>query len=160
MTGSPQRRGLTPLVEPGLKHYLNALSCLEGHGIEYNIHNVFEWLQNAMKAGEIRAMTKLAWLHERGQGVRINKRKALELYTEAALRGEPEAQFRLAIYHLRGDEEVENPSPQLARELLEKSVAGGCPEGMREIGQMYERGGLYTQNNTFVECCEPDINKA
>ena len=44
-----------------------------------------------MKAGEIRAMTKLGWLHERGQGVRVNKRKALELYTEAALRGEPEA---------------------------------------------------------------------
>jgi TPR repeat protein len=55
-----------------------------------------------MKAGETRAMTKLAWLHERGQGVRVNKRKALELYTEAAMRGESEAQYRLAMYHLKG----------------------------------------------------------
>jgi len=74
-----------------LKYYLHALSCLEGHGIEYNIHNVFEWLQNAIKAGEVRAMTKLGWLHEIGQGVRVNKRKALELYKEAAEKGEPEA---------------------------------------------------------------------
>ena len=113
-----------------------------------------------MKAGESRAMTKLAWLHERGQGVRVNKRKALELYTEAAMRGEPEAQYRLAMYHLKGSEELENPDPQLARELLEKSVAGGCPEGMREIGQMYERGGLFNGQKIFIQCCEPDINKA
>ena len=105
-------------------------------------------------------MTKLAWLHERGQGVRVNKRKALELYTEAAMRGEPEAQYRLAMYHLKGSEELENPDSQLARELFEKSVSGGCPEGMREIGQMYERGGVFNGKKNFIKCCEPDLNKA
>jgi len=61
---------------------------------------------------------------------------------------------------LKGEEDLENPDPMQAKELLEKSVAGGCPEGMRELGQMYERGGLISKNNNFVKCCEPDINKA
>lgn len=99
----------------------------------------------------------------------MNRKKALELYTEAAHRGEPEAQFRLAMYHLRGNggEELDNhpaastaTDTQHAKELLEKSVAGGCPQGMRELGQMHERGGLVSRAYGFQKCCDIDLNKA
>ena len=48
---------------------------------------------------------------------------------------------------------------QLVMSLLEQSAASECREGMRELGYIYEKGGLY-ESDKFVEMVEVDLTKA
>lgn len=46
-----------------------------------------------------------------------------------------------------------------ALSLLEYSAANDCREGMRELGYIYEKGGLY-ENDRLIKLVEIDLNKA
>jgi len=46
-----------------------------------------------------------------------------------------------------------------ALSLLEYSAANDCREGMRELGYIYEKGGLY-ENDKLIQLVDIDLSKA
>ncbi len=82
-------------------------------------------------AGDIRATTRLAWMHEAGRGVAKDLAQAARLFRDAAERGDPEAQYALSVMLATGAGQEKNDRE--ARAWLEKSAAAGYPEAVKAL---------------------------
>jgi hypothetical protein len=80
------------------------------------------------EGGDLRARTRLAWLHEAGRGVGRDLAEAARLFRSAAEGGEPEAQYALAVMLETGAGQARNPE-ESAR-WLRRSAAAGYPEAV------------------------------
>jgi TPR repeat protein len=80
------------------------------------------------QAGDLRARTRLAWLHEAGRGVERDLARAAQLFQSAAEAGEPEAQFALSVMYETGTGRPKDPAA--ARHWLDRSAAAGYPEAL------------------------------
>jgi TPR repeat protein len=76
---------------------------LEGFGVPKNPQEASVWFKRAADRGELRAMTNLARLYERGLGVRMNDALAFSLFERAAKAGHGPAAMRLADAYGRGE---------------------------------------------------------
>ena len=77
----------------------------------------------------------------------------MEYFRQGAAMGEPQAQYKMAMQCMQ---EMECKK---AVGLLESAAGGECREAMRELGQVYERGGVQT-GGQFVKTGEVDLDKA
>jgi hypothetical protein len=82
-------------------------------------------------AGNIRATTRLAWMHEAGRGLPRDLPRAARLFRDAAENGDPEAQYALSVMLATGAGQEKNERE--AREWLEKSAAAGYPEAVNAL---------------------------
>lgn len=88
-------------------------------------------------AGNIRATTRLAWMHEAGRGVPRDLARAARLFREAAENGDPEAQYALGVMLATGTGQEKNERE--ARVWLEKSAAAGYPEAVNALAGLPAR---------------------
>jgi TPR repeat protein len=79
--------------------------------------------QRLANAGDARARTRLAWMHEAGQGVPRDLAEAARLFRRSAEEGDAEAQYALAVMLETGKGQPRDPSA--ARAWLERAAAGG-----------------------------------
>lgn len=137
---SPSRK------DKGQLFWLEAQCLLQGHGIEPNNEFAMTWFERSAKQGQPKAMYSLGCMYEEGVGVRVNKTKALEYFQRASNLGEPTAQYKLAKYYQRGGYQGlgddGKPNAAKAFKLLEQSAEQDCREGLREMGYIYEKGGM------------------
>lgn len=82
-------------------------------------------------AGDIRATTRLAWMHEAGRGIPKDLDLAAGLFREAAEKGDPEAQYALSVMLSTGAGQKKDAGE--ARKWLEKSAAAGYPEAVKAL---------------------------
>lgn len=137
----------------GYEYWLEAQCLLHGHGIEPNKDFAITWFERSAAQGEPKALTALGLIYEQGNGVRVDIPKAMEYFRQGAAMGEPQAQYKMAMQCMQ---EMECKK---AVGLLESAAGGECREAMRELGQVYERGGVQT-GGQFVKIGEVDLDKA
>ncbi|HET9701303.1 MAG TPA: tetratricopeptide repeat protein [Burkholderiales bacterium] len=82
-------------------------------------------------AGNFRATTRLAWMHEAGRGLPKDLALAARLFRDAAGKGDPEAQYALAVMLATGAGQEKDERE--ARAWLEKSAAAGYPEAAKAL---------------------------
>lgn len=82
-------------------------------------------------SGNIRATTRLAWMHEAGRGVPKDLAQAARLFRDAGERGDPEAQYALSVMLATGAGQEKNEGE--ARIWLEKSAAAGFPQAVHAL---------------------------
>ena len=129
---------LTLAAEGGDKDALAALALLEQPSGSRSRFQQAEWLgasgrlaeaahlyRELADAGDTQAQTRLAWLHEAGQGVERDLLEAGRRFEIAAVAGEPEAQYALAVM-LRTGRGRERDLAQ-SRVWLSRSAAQGHP---------------------------------
>lgn len=150
----------------GYEYYLEAMCLLHGHGIEANTGYALSWFERSAELGEPRAFYALGSIYEKGQGVRIDKQNAAGYFKRGAEQHhEPNAQFKLSQYYQKGGYEIlgndGKPNVKKAFKLLEDSANQDCGEAMRELGQVYEKGGMHEgEYGPFIKLIEVDLNKA
>ena len=81
--------------------------------------------------GNVRARTRLAWLHEAGRGVPRDLARAAELFTSAAESGDAEAQFALSVMLHTGAGQARDDDA--ARRWLMKAAEAGYPEAIAAV---------------------------
>lgn len=104
------RRYLTLAAEGGDKDALATLAALERPTGNRTAFQQAEWLgasgrhaeaaglyRDLADAGDHQAQTRLAWMHEAGQGVDRDLQEAARRFEIAAVAGEAEAQYALAV---------------------------------------------------------------
>ena len=52
------------------------------------------------------------------------------------------------------------PNGELAWDYLQKAAEQNQKEAIREIGAVYEKGGIYLGENSFHKLFEPDVERA
>lgn len=77
-------------------------------------------------AGEPRALVRLAWMHEAGQGMPRNLDEAARLFRRAAEAGDAEGQYALAVMLETGRGQPRDPE-QAARWLRQSAAQGYAP---------------------------------
>jgi uncharacterized protein len=82
-------------------------------------------------AGDRRAQTRLAWMHEAGQGVDRNLPEAARRFEIAADAGEAEAQYALAVMLLTGRGRVQDLAQ--SRLWLSRAAAQNHPPAMAAL---------------------------
>ena len=90
-------------------------------------------------------MIALGNIFEKGIGVRINIDKAIEYYERAANMNDPYAMQIISKFYLKGGYPNLNegiPDAQKAFDLITRSSYENCKEAMRDLGYIYEKGGL------------------
>ena len=111
---------------------------MHGHGIEPNKDFAITWFERSAAQGEPKALTALGLIYEQGNGIRVDIPKAMEYFRQGAAMGEPQAQYKMAM------QLIQEMECKKAVRLLESAAGGECREAMRELGQVYERGGVQT----------------
>lgn len=104
------RNYLTLAAQDGDKEALAMLAALDQPGRPRSSFEEAEWLgasgqhgeaaalyRQLAEAGDPRAQTRLAWMHEAGQGVSRDLQEAARRFELAAVAGEAEAQYALAV---------------------------------------------------------------
>ena len=133
----------------GYEYWLEAECLLNGHGIEPNKDFAITWFERSANQGEPKALNALGCIYEEGNGVKVDKPKAVDYFRQGAALGEPHAQFKLSQYYIQGHESSNNwvaPDCKKALQLLESSANNECREAMRELGQVYEKGGILSRD--------------
>lgn len=82
-------------------------------------------------SGNIRATTRLAWMHEAGRGVPKDLAQAARLFRGSAEKGDPEAQYALSVMLSTGAGQQMNDAE--AQLWLEKSAATGYPQAVNAL---------------------------
>lgn len=77
-------------------------------------------------AGDTRARTRLAWMHEAGQGVPRDLAEAARLFRRSAEQGDAEAQYALAVMLETGKGQARDPDAALGW-LRESAAQGYAP---------------------------------
>eukprot|EP00347_Sterkiella_histriomuscorum_P001396 403372196 len=149
----------------GQEYCLEAHCLLYGHGIEPNTEIAIVWYERSANLGEPRAIFSLGKLYEEGIGVKIDLPKAISYYLRAAELGEPSAQYRLAKYYQVGGNLSLNegkPDASKAFELYQSSALENQKEAMREVGFIYEKGGMIEgeKPGKFILLVDKDSKKA
>ncbi|MEH6626013.1 MAG: tetratricopeptide repeat protein [Motiliproteus sp.] len=90
---------------------------------EGEVETAVSELQQLAKSGNIRAVTRLAWLHESGLGVEQDLDRAATLFRQAAEAGDAEAQYALAVMLMTGSGQTKDT--KAAQEWLKKSAVQG-----------------------------------
>ncbi len=80
-------------------------------------------LQQLADTGNIRALTRLAWLHESGLGVEHDLGHAATLFRQAAEAGDAEAQYALSVMLMTGSGQKQDRDA--AKRWLQKAAAQG-----------------------------------
>lgn len=83
--------------------------------------------------GNVRALTRLAWLHEAGRGVPRDLARAAALFNAAAQRGDAEAQFALSVM-LRTGAGIARDD-EAARTWLVRAARAGYPEAVEALAE-------------------------
>jgi TPR repeat protein len=83
--------------------------------------------------GNVRAMTRLAWLHEAGRGVPRDLARAAALFEAAAQRGDAEAQFALSVMLHTGAGMAQDE--EAARMWLMRAARAGHPEALEALAE-------------------------
>lgn len=81
--------------------------------------------------GNVRARTRLAWMHETGRGVPRDLSKAAQLFESAATLGDAEAQFALSVMLRTGAGRPRDDAA--ARAWLLDSARAGYPEAVEAL---------------------------
>ncbi|CDW82127.1 sel1 domain protein repeat-containing protein [Stylonychia lemnae] len=149
----------------GQEYCLEAHCLLYGHGIEPNTEVAMVWYERSANLGEPRAIDSLGKLYEDGVGTRIDLNKAVQHFQRAAELGDPSSQYKLAKYYQRGGIFHLNegkPDGQKSFELLQSAAQENQKEALRELGFIYEKGGLIEGQNPgkFILLVDIDIKKA
>lgn len=95
--------------------------------------------RQAADAGQVRALTKLAWCHEAGRGTPADLATAARLFGEAARAGDAEAQYALAVMYRTGKGQPQDRAQSL--DWLRKAAAQGYPPARAALAAEVEQGG-------------------
>ncbi len=105
-----------------------AARLLESEGRATDAADIYRRLSDT---GNLRARTRLAWLHEAGRGVPRNLERAATLFREAAEGGDAEAQFALAVMLETGAGLPRDEAA--AREWLRRAALAGNAEAQEAL---------------------------
>ena len=110
---------------------------LDGKGVEKNIDQAVNWIQQAAEQGHAEAQYDLAHIYLDGKGVEKNNERVVDLFREAAFQGHAKAQEDLYDLMKARDE---NSSEDISLEDLnsiEELAKNGDAEAQYELSQMY-----------------------
>ena len=135
---------LTLAAEGGDKDALATLAALEQPGRSRTRFQQAEWLGASGRhaeaaelygeladSGDLQAQTRLAWMHEAGQGVDRNLFEAARRFEIAAVAGEAEAQYALAVMLRTGRGREQDVAK--SREWLRRAAAQNHPAAMAAL---------------------------
>jgi hypothetical protein len=122
-----QSAGISEVPNPG-----NSSWCEEGFK-QANIE-----LQEKAKEGDAKALTRMAFIYEHGQGVAKNSAEAFRKYAQAAEKGEADAAFRMGRYYDEGEQVAQDRSKAF-KIYLQSAKSGFDPAAFR-VAVMYESG--------------------
>jgi TPR repeat protein len=138
------RHYLTLAAEGGDKDALATLAALEQPNLNRTGFQQAEWLSASGRhaqaaglyreladAGDRQAQTRLAWMHEAGQGVDRDLREAARRFEIAAVAGEAEAQYALAVMLRTGRGRVQDLAQ--SQLWLSRAVAQNHPAAMAAL---------------------------
>lgn len=107
---------------------------IQGQDKQHRIEDAIDFLEEAAKDGETKAMCQLGMIYEDGMGVSVDYDKSLFFYKQASDGGDPNAQVILAyIYRNLWAEFGIDKQDELAIELYNKAAAQGQPEAIKNL---------------------------
>ncbi|MBL4846839.1 MAG: SEL1-like repeat protein [Planctomycetes bacterium] len=123
-----------------------------GGEVELNLGLALKWYRLALKAGNARAMGRLADAYLHGElGCKRDPERAVDLYRRGAELSDPRSLLGLGFAHQEGYGPFE-PNRVEAGKWYRKAAAKGVPAAMTNLGGLYSRGvGGVKQD--FVEAC-------
>jgi len=110
---------------------------IDGAGVPINPKRGFELLSIAAQQGNDVAAAELAYLSARGIGTEKNVTRAVAMFDDMVRSGSVEGMRRLARYYLRDGDKIQKKT---AVELLEKAVALGDGDAMKQLADVYIAG--------------------
>lgn len=110
---------------------LNAVAQAEMAHVAGDYPRAAALLAEPAAAGEPRAMVRLAWMNEAGQGMPRNLDAAARLFRRAAEAGDAEGQYALAVMLETGRGQARDPAQ--AASWLRRSAAQGYPPAMAAL---------------------------
>ncbi len=130
----------------------------KGNGVPKMPQKAIMLYEQAAKAGQVKAMHKLADTYNKGEIVPINPQKAFEWTQKAAAKGDIEAQATLAKSYMNGTGTAQNTDKSL--ETYKKLAASGNTDAMRALASAYSVGVGVEQNlATATQWYEKAANK-
>lgn len=122
-----------------------ALLYAEGKGIGKDPARAVQLLEEAAKAGHLRANVQLAHMYQKGLVVPQDHAMAVALLSTAVDKGYPEAMALLAMAYLAGEGVQKDQARGIA--LLTRAAQKGDVEAQSTLSMLYLHGGLgVTQN--------------
>jgi TPR repeat protein len=104
---------------------------------EGRVTEAFAELEQAAKAGHVRAQTRLAWSYEAGRGVTADLAQAARWFGTAAAAGDGEAMYALAVMHATGAGQVKDAGK--SAQWLRQSAAAGYAPAVAELRKQDDR---------------------
>jgi TPR repeat protein len=127
------------------------IAYLEGEGTSPQPDSGVDWLQEAVKKGDVPGMAALADAYRRREGVtRDSDYLARHWYERAAVEGHAEAMFKLANMYRDGEGGAVNDT--LALEWFEKAARAGYLDAMVGVGYAYDQGLAVPRNEKVAMC--------
>jgi len=102
-----------------------AIRLIESEG---RVEEAADAYRRLSEQGNVRARTRLAWMHETGRGVPRDLSHAAQLFESAAALGDAEAQFALSVMLRTGTGKPRDDAA--AREWLLEAARAGYPEAI------------------------------
>jgi serine/threonine protein kinase len=127
--------------------YLNG-----GYGLTVNYEKAREYYQSAINFGNIKALSGLGWLYQKGLGVPVNEAESFRLYAKAAEQNDDEGQYQLGNMYYYGI--ACKKDLRIAFSYFKKSAEQNLVKSISMLGYMYENGkGLDAINLKEAENC-------
>ena len=118
--------------------HLGELYCGNFTGEGMDDHKAAEWYAKGAQAGNVNAMSSLAYMYKSGTGVPRNPQEAAAWYKKAAEGGDQHAYHRLGEMYVQGQGIPQNFHQ--AYTCFSAAAEAGWPFSMYALGELYELG--------------------